>query len=83
MKINWGGNRYCFFVYYIFLYYYKDETNSAYDNELVVEEYYNTMQNLQKICQDAKHEDLSQKPQIISNTLGINYYFPSSFKILR
>jgi hypothetical protein len=33
------------------------QTNSAYDNELVVEEYYNTMQNLQKnlpICKTQK-----------------------------
>jgi hypothetical protein len=43
---------------------------SAYDNELVVEEYYNTMQNLQKEFANAKHRRFISKPQIISNTLG-------------
>jgi hypothetical protein len=83
MKINWGTAiviAFVLFMSFILYFIIKVQTNSAYDNELVVEEYYkHDAKFTEEFAKMQNTEDLSQKPQIISNTLGVTIIFPSSF----
>jgi len=83
MKINWGTGiviAFALFMTFILFFVFKVQSNSKYDNELVVEEYYkhdakygDEMQKIQNA------ENLSTKPIIEAAAEGINIIFPSSF----
>lgn len=83
MKINWGtGIVIAFAIYITFILYFvfSVQSDSKYDNELVVEEYYkhdakfgDEMQRLQNA------EDLPQKPEIKNTSEGITIVFPTVF----
>lgn len=83
MKINWGTSiviAFGLFITFILFFVFKVQSNSKYDNELVVEEYYkhdakfgDEMERVQNA------QNLFQKPSI-SNTSGEIYIvFPDTF----
>ncbi|MEN9489062.1 MAG: hypothetical protein RL494_1327 [Bacteroidota bacterium] len=83
MKINWGTSiviAFGLFITFILFFVFKVQSNSKYDNELVVEEYYKhdaKFGDEMKRVQNA--QDLSQKPKI-SNAAGeITIVFPDAF----
>lgn len=85
MKINWGTAiviAFASFMLFILYFVFKVQSNSKYDNELVVEEYYkhdaNYQQELVKLQNGA---DLKEKPTFTKTTNGIEISFPKSFDI--
>ncbi len=85
MKINWGTSiviAFGTFMFFILYFVYKVQSNSKYDNELVVEEYYkhdaNYQQELEKLQNSA---DLSEKPKIVKTTNGLEISFPTHLDI--
>lgn len=85
MKINWGTSiviAFGTFMLFILYFVYKVQSNSKYDNELVVEEYYkhdaNYQQELEKLQNSA---DLSEKPKIVKTADGLEISFPTHLDI--
>lgn len=85
MKINWGTSvviAFASFMLFILYFVVKVQSNSKYDNELVVEEYYkhdaNYQQELAKLQNGA---DLKQKPTFTKTADGIEITFPKAFDI--
>ncbi len=85
MKINWGTSiviAFASFMLFILYFVFKVQSNSKYDNELVVEEYYkhdaNYQQELAKLQNGA---DLKQKPTFTKTADGIEITFPKAFDI--
>ncbi|MEN9929328.1 MAG: hypothetical protein RLZZ231_1249 [Bacteroidota bacterium] len=83
MKINWGTSiviAFASFMLFILFFVYKVQSNSKYDNELVVEEYYkhdaNYQQELAKLQNGA---DLEEKPVFTQTAEGITITFPVAF----
>ena len=83
MKINWGTSiviAFASFMLFILFFVFKVQSNSKYDNELVVEEYYkhdaNYQQELAKLQNGA---DLKQKPTFTKTADGIEITFPKAF----
>ena len=83
MKINWGTSiviAFASFMLFILFFVYKVQSNSKYDNELVVEEYYkhdaNYQQELAKLQNGA---DLEEKPIFTKTYDGIEIQFPTTF----
>jgi hypothetical protein len=83
MKINWGTGiviAFAIFITFILYFVFTVQSNSKYDNELVVEEYYKhdaKFGDEMARIQDAK--DLAQKPLITNNAEGITIDFPEVF----
>jgi nitrogen fixation protein FixH len=83
MKINWGTGiviAFALFISFILYFVISVQTNSKYDNELVVEEYYKhdaKFGDEMARIQDA--EDLAQKPVIANTSEGITIVFPEVF----
>ena len=83
MKINWGTGiviAFAIFISFILYFVISVQTNSKYDNELVVEEYYKhdaKFGDEMARIQDA--EDLAQKPVIANTSEGITIVFPEVF----
>ena len=83
MKINWGtGIVIAFGLFMTFILYFVVEvqSNSKYDNDLVVEEYYKHDARFgeeMKRIQNA--QDLEQKPMITLTTKGVEIIFPATF----
>lgn len=83
MKINWGTGiviAFAIFISFILYFVFSVQSNSKYDNELVVEEYYKHDAHFgdeMKRIQNA--EDLAQKPVITNNAEGITIVFPEVF----
>ena len=83
MKINWGTGiviAFAIFITFILYFVFTVQSNSEYDNELVVEEYYkhdakfgDEMERIQAA------EDLVQKPVIANTSEGITIVFPEVF----
>lgn len=83
MKINWGTGiviAFALFMTFILYFVFKVQSNSKYDNELVVEEYYKhdakfgvEMQKIQNAA------NLPEKPTIEVAAEGIRIVFPSHF----
>ena len=83
MKINWGTGiviAFAIFITFILYFVFSVQSNSKYDNELVVEEYYkhdakfgDEMERVQNA------QDLPQKPEIKNNSEGITIVFPAVF----
>ena len=83
MKINWGTGiviAFAIFITFILYFVFTVQTNSTYDNELVVEEYYKhdaKFGDEMARIQDA--EGLAQKPVIVNTSEGITIVFPEVF----
>jgi len=83
MKINWGAGiviAFVLFMSFIMYFVFKVQSNSKYDNELVVEEYYKHDSHFgeeMKKIQNA--EDLKQKPSIVISAQGVTIVFPAIY----
>jgi hypothetical protein len=83
MKINWGTGiviAFAIFITFILYFVFTVQSNSEYDNELVVEEYYKhdaKFGDEMARIQDA--QDLVQKPLITNTSEGITIVFPEVF----
>src|SRR3970040_1009692 len=83
MKINWGtgvGIAFGLFITFILYFVFTVQSDSKYDNELVVEEYYkhdahfgDEMVRIQNV------QNLAQKPKITATSEGILIVFPDGF----
>lgn len=84
MKINWGTYiviAFALFISFILYFVIKVQTDSKYDNDLVVEEYYKHDIHFQdEMARIQNAHDLKIKPTITVNTNGISIVFPSDFK---
>jgi nitrogen fixation protein FixH len=82
MKINWGtGIVIAFILFMSFILYFvlSVQTNSKYDNELVVEEYYKKDTHYEDEMKELRNtESLAQKPAITIDTEGIKVVFPEN-----
>jgi nitrogen fixation protein FixH len=83
MKINWGtGIVIAFGLFMAFILYFVIEvqSNSKYDNDLVVEEYYKHDAQFGKEMQRTQNaQNLVEKPKIIVTQEGVLITFPSVF----
>lgn len=83
MKINWGTGiviAFGLFMTFILYFVFEVQSNSKYDNDLVVEEYYKHdlhFQDEMKRIQNA--HDLQQKPTVAFNSEGVKVVFPAAF----
>jgi hypothetical protein len=83
IKINWGtaiilafGLFMTFILYFVF----KVQSNSKYDNELVVDEYYKHDAHFgDEMIRVQNAHDLVKKPKIVSNENGVTVDFPEAF----
>ena len=84
MKINWGTSvviAFILFISFILFFIIKVQSDSKYDNELVVEEYYKhdaLYSSEFKKIQNA--EDLKNKPEISVSAAGVKVVFPAAFE---
>jgi hypothetical protein len=83
MKINWGTSiviAFALFMSFILYFVIKVQTNSKYDNELVVEEYYKHDAHFgDEMVRIQNAHDLAQKPTITTIPEGIKIVFPDTF----
>jgi hypothetical protein len=83
MKINWGTSiviAFALFISFILFFIIKVQSDSKYDNDLVVEEYYKhdaKFGDEMERIQNAK--DLKSKPVITNDSKGITIVFPNTF----
>ncbi|WP_029269302.1 FixH family protein [Flavobacterium sp. KJJ] len=84
MKINWGTGiviAFALFMSFILFFVFEVQSNSKYDNDLVVEEYYKHDSHFQEeMARVQNAHDLQQKPSITYNEEGVKVVFPSSFE---
>jgi hypothetical protein len=82
-KVNWGTGIVIAFVLFIsFIMYFvlTVQSNSKYDNELVVDEYYKHDAHFgDEMIRIQNAHDLVQKPSVASSSEGIKVVFPKSF----
>ena len=83
MKINWGTGiviAFALFMSFILFFIIKVQTNSKYDNEFVVNEYYKKeLLAQQDLDKEQNAYDLNHKVVIKSGAQGITIDFPSDF----
>ena len=83
MKINWGTGvviAFALFITFILYFVFKVQSNSKYDNELVVEEYYKHDALFgDEMTRVQNAQDLPQKPVITVAAEGITVVFPKEF----
>jgi len=83
MKINWGTAiviAFVFFMSFILYFVFKVQSDSKYDNDLVVEEYYKHDSHFgDEMIRIQNAHDLAQKPTITPTTEGIRIIFPAVF----
>ncbi|WP_269223300.1 FixH family protein [Flavobacterium sp. IMCC34518] len=83
MKINWGTYiviAFALFISFIMYFVVKVQTDSKYDNDLVVEEYYKHDVHFQdEMVRIQNAHDLKVKPIITVNTKGVTIVFPADF----
>ena len=83
MKINWGTGiviAFALFISFILYFVFTVQSNSKYDNELVVEEYYKQDAKFgEEMVRIQNAQDLTQKPEIINDSEGIIIIFPEFF----
>ncbi|MBK0368468.1 FixH family protein [Flavobacterium agrisoli] len=83
MKINWGTGiviAFALFITFIMYFVYKVQSDSKYDNDLVVEDYYvhdMAFSDEMKRAENAIH--LKEKPQIQYSQSAVIINFPESF----
>jgi nitrogen fixation protein FixH len=84
IRINWGIGiviAIALFMSFILYFVIKVQSNSKYDNELVVEEYYKHDAKFQdEIDQTQNAHDLANKPTFTTTAQGITVAFPSEFE---
>lgn len=82
MKINWGTSiiiAFALFMTFILYFVFEVQSNSKYDNELVVEEYYkHDARYSEEMDKLANAGNLSEKPVIESTPEGVKITFPES-----
>lgn len=82
-KINWGTGlaiAIALFMGFILYFVIKVQSNSKYDNELVVEEYYKHDARFQEEMDRVQNaQDLDHKPIITKTAEGITIVFPQDF----
>ena len=82
-KINWGTGifiAFATFMGFILFFVFLVQSDSKYDNELVVEDYYKYESGLQKeINKEENAEKLVEKLQFINDEKGLKIIFPSIF----
>ena len=83
LKINWGTGiaiANALFIAFILYFVVKVQSNSKYDNDLVVEEYYkNDAKFGEEMIRVQNAQDLAEKPQIKNDSLGVTISFPAVF----
>jgi hypothetical protein len=84
MKINWGTGiviAFALFMTFILYFVFEVQSNSKYDNDLVVEEYYKHDSHFQdEMTRVQNAHDLQQKPSILYNSEGVKVVFPATFE---
>ena len=82
-KINWGTGifiAFATFMGFILFFVFLVQSDSKYDNELVVEDYYKYESGLQKeINKEENAEKLAEKLQFVNDEKGLKIVFPSAF----
>ena len=83
MKVNWGTGiviAFALFITFILYFVFSVQSNSKYDNELVVEEYYKHDAKFgDEMIRVQNAQDLKQKPVISNTSEGITIVFPEVF----
>ena len=83
MKINWGTGiviAFGLFMAFILYFVFRVQSDSKYDNDLVVEEYYKHDAHFgDEMTKVQNAEDLAQKPIVSIIDEGISIVFPESF----
>ena len=83
-RINWGGGiviAIALFMSFILYFVIKVQSNSKYDNELVVEEYYKHDAKFgDEMVRVQNAHDLTQKPTFTKTTEGVTLEFPTVFE---
>jgi hypothetical protein len=83
MKINWGTYiviAFALFISFIMYFVIKVQSDSKYDNDLVVEEYYKHDVHFQdEMARIQNAHDLKVKPAITVDANGITIVFPADF----
>jgi hypothetical protein len=83
MKINWGTGiviAFAIFITFILYFVLKVQSDSKYDNELVVEEYYKHDALFgDEMVRIQNAQDLAEKPTITSTVKGVSIVFPDVF----
>lgn len=83
MKLNWGTSiviAFALFMTFILFFVYTVQTDSKYDNDLVVEEYYKHDAHFQDELDKIQNaHDLAQKPVIAKSQDGILISFPAIY----
>ena len=83
MKINWGTGiviAFAIFISFIMYFVFSVQSNSKYDNELVVEEYYKHDAKFgDEMVRVQNAQDLAQKPVIKNDFEGVTIVFPAVF----
>ena len=84
MKINWGTGiviAFALFMSFILYFVFEVQSNSKYDNDLVVEEYYKHDSHFQEeMARIQNAHDLQQKPSIVYSEEGVKVSFPANFE---
>ena len=85
MKINWGTSiviAFVLFASFIFYFIIRVETESKFDNDLVVEEYYKHDAKFgEEMVRTQNAQDLKQKQIITNNSGEIAIVFPESYNV--
>jgi hypothetical protein len=83
MKINWGTGiviAFGLFMTFILYFVFEVQSNSKYDNDLVVEEYYKHDAHFQdEMSRIQNAHDLQQKPTVEYSQEGLKIIFPATF----
>jgi hypothetical protein len=84
MKINWGTGiviAFGLFMTFILYFVFEVQSNSKYDNDLVVEEYYKHDSHFQdEMARIQNAHDLKNKPSMIYTAEGLKIAFPNTFE---
>jgi hypothetical protein len=84
MKINWGTGiviAFALFMSFILFFVFTVQSNSKYDNELVVEEYYKHDAKFGEEMQRIQNaQNLEKKPIIKVNSEEVTIVFPTAFE---
>lgn len=83
MKINWGTGiviAFALFMAFILYFVFEVQSNSKYDNDLVVEEYYKHDARFGEEMERIQNaQDLVEKPKIVLTSEGVVISFPDAF----
>jgi hypothetical protein len=83
MKINWGTSiiiAFVLFMSFILFFVFKVQSDTKYDNDLVVEEYYkHDIHFSDEMVRVQNAENLVQKPTVLETNEGIEIVFPEVF----